>query len=49
MKAIANYLSRALLGVVCITFAAMLGTGAGAQEVTAETLVDRLQIQDCPR
>lgn len=45
METIANPLRRALLGVLsvaCLT----LTTGVRAQEVTAETLVDRLQIHD---
>ena len=47
MKAIARPLGKALLGVLgvaCLAFA--VGTGVRAQEVTAATLVDRLQIQD---
>jgi hypothetical protein len=47
MKAIATPLRRALLGassVLCLVLT--LGPGARAQEVNAETLVDRLQIQD---
>ena len=47
MKSIAKPLSRVLLGALC---AACLGltisTGARAEEVSAATLVDRLQIQD---
>jgi hypothetical protein len=47
MKAIAIPLRRALwgaFGVACL--ALTMATGAGAQEVSAATLVDRLQIQD---
>lgn len=47
MKTIANPLGRALLcafGVACLVLT--LSSGARAEEVTAETLVDRLQIQD---
>jgi hypothetical protein len=47
MKAIANPLRRALLGALSVTCLALtFATGARAQEVTAATLVDRLQIQD---
>ena len=47
MKAIANRLGRALLGALSVTCLALtIGTGARAEEVNAETLVDRLQIQD---
>jgi SnoaL-like domain len=47
MKAIANGLSRALLGVIIVTCLALtISTGTKAEEVSAETLVDRLQIQD---
>ena len=47
MKTIVNPLSRALLGVVGVACLALtVISGARAQEVTAETLVDRLQIQD---
>ena len=47
MKAIADSFGRALLGVLsaaCLALA--FGSVARAQEVTVETLVDRLQIQD---
>lgn len=37
---------RALLGALTVVCALGLGSAATAQEVTAETLVDRLQIQD---
>ena len=47
MKAIANVLGRALLGTVSVAcFALTISSGTRAEEVTAETLVDRLQIQD---
>ena len=47
MNAIANRLGRALLGVLGVTCLALtIGTGARAEEVSADTLVDRLQIQD---
>jgi hypothetical protein len=47
MKAIANILGRALLSAVSVAcFALAISTVARAEEVTAETLVDRLQIQD---
>ena len=47
MRTIANPLSTALLGALSVAcFALTIGSGARAQEVTAETLVDRLQIQD---
>jgi len=47
MKAIANSVGRALccaLSVACLTLT--VSTAARAEEVTVETLVDRLQIQD---
>src|SRR5262245_47036875 len=47
MKTIANPLGKVLLGalgVVCL--ALTVSSGARAEEVTAATLVDRLQIQD---
>jgi hypothetical protein len=47
MKAIANSMGRALLGAVSVACLALtISAGANAQEVTAATLVDRLQIQD---
>jgi hypothetical protein len=47
MKAIASPAARALLGALSVACLALtLGSGARAEEVTAETLVDRLQIQD---
>ena len=47
MKAIANRLGRALLSALSVTCLALTtGAGVRAQEVNAETLVDRLQIQD---
>ena len=47
MKAIANALGKALLGAVSAAcLALIMSSGARAEEVTAETLVDRLQIQD---
>jgi hypothetical protein len=47
MIAIAHPLRRACLGALSVTwFALTIGTTARAQEVTAATLVDRLQIQD---
>jgi hypothetical protein len=47
MKAIAHSIGRALLGALSVTCLALtIGTGARAEEVNAETLVDRLQIQD---
>jgi hypothetical protein len=47
MKAIANSVGRALLGALSVACLALtMSSGARAQEVTAETLVDRLQIQD---
>ena len=47
MTTIANSLSRALLGALSVACLALTMTsGARAEEVTAETLVDRLQIHD---
>jgi hypothetical protein len=47
MKMIANRLGRALLGAVSVACLALtIGSGARAEEVSAATLVDRLQIQD---
>jgi hypothetical protein len=47
MKAIANSLGRALLGALGVACLALtVSSGARAEEVNAETLVDRLQIQD---
>src|SRR4029078_10859820 len=47
MKMIANRLGRALLGAVSVACLALtIGSGARAEEVTAATLIDRLQIQD---
>lgn len=47
MKAIAMRMSRALLGVLSVTSLVLtIGTGVRAEEVSSETLVDRLQIQD---
>ena len=47
MKAIAHSLGRALLGALSVACLALtLSSGARAEEVNAETLVDRLQIQD---
>jgi hypothetical protein len=47
MKTIANPLGRALLGVLSVACLALtISSGARAEEVNAETLVDRLQIQD---
>jgi hypothetical protein len=47
MKAITNPLRRALLGALSVACLALtLSSGARAEEVNAETLVDRLQIQD---
>jgi len=45
MRTIANPFARVLLGALTVACFA-LSSGARAQEVTAETLVDRLQIQD---
>ena len=47
MKAIANLRGRTLLGALSIACIALtMSSGVRAQEVNAETLVDRLQIQD---
>ena len=47
MNAVVNPFGRALLGALSVACLAMtLSSGARAEEVTAETLVDRLQIQD---
>jgi len=47
MRTIANRFGRVLLGALSVAcFALTMTSGARAQEVTAETLVDRLQIQD---
>jgi hypothetical protein len=47
MKAILNRLHRSLLGALSVSCLALtIGAGARAQEVNADTLVDRLQIQD---
>ena len=47
MEAIANALRRAILGALSVACLALtIGTDAGAEEVNARTLVDRLQIQD---
>ncbi len=47
MKPIAKLLGRALLGALSVACLALtVSSGARAEEVTAETLVDRLQIQD---
>src|SRR5690242_1225303 len=47
MEMIANRLGRALLGAVSVACLALtIGSGARAEEVSAATLVDRLQIQD---
>jgi hypothetical protein len=47
MKAIANTLVRTLLSAPSVACLALtLGTNARAEEVSAATLVDRLQIQD---
>jgi hypothetical protein len=47
MKSIAHQLSKALLGALTVACLALaLSGGARAQEVTAATLVDRLQIHD---
>jgi len=47
MKAIANPLGRALLGVLSVACLALtLSSCSRAEEVNAATLVDRLQIQD---
>jgi hypothetical protein len=47
MKSIATLLRKALLGTVSVACLALTATtGARADEVNAQTLVDRLQIQD---
>ncbi|HET8699668.1 MAG TPA: hypothetical protein VFO94_19440, partial [Gammaproteobacteria bacterium] len=47
MQAIASPFRTALLGALSVACLALtLGSGARAEEVTAATLVDRLQIQD---
>lgn len=47
MKAIANALRRTMLGALGIACLALaISADAGAEEVNAKTLVDRLQIQD---
>ena len=47
MRTIANPFARVLLGALSVACLALtMPSGAHAQEVTAETLVDRLQIQD---
>jgi hypothetical protein len=47
MKAILNRLHRSLLGTLSVTCLALtIGAGVRAEEVNAETIVDRLQIQD---
>jgi hypothetical protein len=47
MKTIANPLARALLSALSVACLALtISSGTRAQEVNAETLVDRLQIQD---
>jgi hypothetical protein len=47
MRPIANRLNAALLGALSVACFALATTAAArAEEVTAETLVDRLQIQD---
>jgi SnoaL-like protein len=47
MKTFARPFARALLGALSLACLALtIGSGARAEEVTAETLVDRLQIQD---
>ena len=47
MKAIAYSFGRALLGALSVACLALtISSGAGAEEVNAATLVDRLQIQD---
>ena len=47
MRTIANSFGRVLLGALSVACLALtMPSGARAQEVTAETLVDRLQIQD---
>jgi len=47
MKAIANALRRTMLGALGFACLALtIGANAGAEEVNAKTLIDRLQIQD---
>jgi hypothetical protein len=47
MKSIGHTLSKALLGAFSVACLALtISSGARAEEVTAATLVDRLQIQD---
>lgn len=47
MNAIANWLRKALFSALSVSCLALtIGADVRAQEVTAETLVDRLQIQD---
>src|SRR3954447_11995532 len=47
MEAIANALRRRTLGALSLACLALtIGADVGAEEVNAETLVDRLQIQD---
>ena len=47
METIANVLRRAMLGALSVVCLALtIGADAGAEEVNAKTLVDRLQIQD---
>jgi hypothetical protein len=47
MRTIVKSLTAAWLGALSVSCLALtVGSGAQAQEVTAETLVDRLQIQD---
>ena len=47
MRTILNPLTRVWLGALSVACLALtVSSGASAQEVTAETLVDRLQIQD---
>ena len=47
MKTIGNSLGRVLLGALSVACLALtISSGARAEEVTAATLVDRLQIQD---
>src|SRR5690349_21286016 len=47
MQAIVKPLGKALLGALSVACLALtMSSAATAQEVTAETLVDRLQIQD---
>jgi hypothetical protein len=47
MKAIANALRRTMLGALSVACLVLtIGANAGAEEVNAKTLIDRLQIQD---